>query len=352
MRPMTPPPVKGILFSKSCLFFILLLAAFHLTACAPGGKGPTPTTNLEEVLAREGSSSQEIRAINQQLFASVSASPQMQDYVLGEGDLIEITVFEVPELSTKTRVGARGHVTLPLLGPVELTGLTSREAEQKIEDLYRARYLRNPSVSVFVREQVSGKITLLGEVKKPGTYALLSRQHVLDVLAMAEGLSERAGRTVQVRRTEHQQQQPTTYMIDLDEVIKGGHDAMNMEIRGGDVIYVPEAGMVYVDGAVRRPGNYPIRTSMTVPEAIAAAGGFSTTANEGNIKLVRLREDGEREVFQVSMNEMRQDTERVLEVRDRDVLFVETSRLEALIYGLRLNLGGGLFGVGYTPPRD
>lgn len=339
---------------RNPLLILGLMAAIFalLTGCAPRGTGPTPTTSLEAVLEREGGVSQEIRTINQQLFASVSSAPQVQDYVLGEGDLIQVTVFEVPELSTEARVGSRGTVSLPLLGAVEITGLTAREAEQHIEDLYGARYLRNPNVNVFVKEQISGKITLLGEVKRPGTYTLLSRQRVLDVLAMAEGLSDRAGRTVQVRRTELGQPNPSTFMIDLDEIIHTGYEEMNMEIRGGDVIYVPEAGMIYVDGAVRRPGNYPIRSSMTIPEAIAAAGGFSTIANENNIKLVRLRDDGEREVIQVGINELRQSTDKILEVRDRDVLFVETDRLETILYGLRLNLGGGLFGIGYTPPRE
>lgn len=332
------------------MFFLICLAIlFLLPGCAPRGTGPTPTTNLEAVLAREGGANQEIKAINQQLFATVSSAPQMQDYVLGEGDLIQVTVFEVPELSTETRMGARGTVSLPLLGAVDLKGLTIREAEEKIEQLYRVKYLQNPNVTVFVKEQVSGKITLLGAVNKPGTYGLLSRQRVLDVLAMAEGLSDKAGRTIQVRRTEEGQAKPSTFMIDLDEIIQEGHEEMNMEIRGGDVIYVPDAGTIYVDGAVRRPGNYPIRASMTIAEAIAAAGGFLSTANENNIKLVRLVDGGEREVIQVGMNELRKGTSRALEVKDRDVLFVETDRIEAILYGLRLNLGGGLFGVGYTP---
>ncbi|GLI36423.1 polysaccharide biosynthesis/export family protein [Desulforhabdus amnigena] len=324
--------------------------ALLIAGCASGGSGPKPTATLDEVIAKESGSQQEIREINTKLFASVSAAPQPKDYLLGEGDLIQIDVFEAQELKTETRVGARGFVTLPLIGPVELKGLTSREAEQKIEDLYRRKYLQNPHVSVFVKEQVSGKITLLGALNKPGTYSYLTRQHLLDVLAMGEGLSDKAGRTVQVRRTEENSPQPITYMVDLDALIKNGQSEMNLEIKGGDVVYVPEAGMVYVDGAVRKPGNYPIKTAMSLPEAIAAAGGFSTTADEGNIKLVRSNENGNREVVQLSIKDLRQDTKENLEVKDRDVIFVETSKVDALLYGLRLNIGGGIFGVGYQPP--
>lgn len=321
-----------------------------LAGCAGGGSGPRPTATLDEVVARENGSKQEVKDINSKLFASVSNAPQAKDYLLGEGDLLQINVFEADELKTETRIGARGFVTLPLLGPVEVKDLTTREAEQKIEDLYRRKYLQNPHVSVFVKEQVSGKITLLGALNKPGTYSYMTRQRLLDVLALGEGLSDKAGRMVQVRRSVENAPQPTTYMVDLEEIIQNGQSDMNLEIKGGDVVYVPEAGTVYVDGAVRKPGNYPIKTAMSVQEAIAAAGGLSTTADEGDIKLVRANTDNTREVVKVSIKDLRQDSKQSLAVKDRDVIFVETNKMEALLYGLRFNVFGGLFGIGYQPP--
>ena len=183
-------------------------------------------------------------------------------------------MFEADELKAETRVSSRGFVSLALIGPVEVRGLTTREAEQKVEDLYRQKYLQNPHLSIFVKEQLGGKITLLGAVKSPGSIPYLTRQRLLDVLATAGGLSDKAGRTVQVRRAnEDPSLQPMTFMIDLDELIKEGSEEMNLEIKRGDVIFVPEAGMIYVDGAVKKPGNYPITQVMTVQEAIVTAGG-------------------------------------------------------------------------------
>jgi len=329
-------------------------AAIALFAAAVAGcgtpKGPPPTANVEVLLADESGSRREISEINQKLLASVSTAPNLRDYVLGEGDLIQVTVFEAEELKTEARVGSRGFITLPLLGPVQIKGLTTREAEQRIEDLYKRKYLQNPHVSIFVKEQLAGKITLLGAVKNPGAVPYLTRQRLLDSLAGVGGLSEKAGKMVQVRRpNDDPKLQPMVFMIDLDEIIKQGNTDLNIEIQRGDVIFVPEAGTIYVDGAVKKPGNYSISQSTTVQEAIVMAGGFSLTADEGNIKLVRVMPSGKREVVKLSISDIQQGSAHSMSVKDRDVLFVETNTPKALLYGLRLNLGGGLFGIGYDP---
>ncbi len=327
--------------------FILFLA-FLLCNC--GGPQLKPTTSLEEVLSEQEQRQAEVKELNRALFASVESAPSYEDYLIGEGDLLSVSIFEAPELNTEARVSARGYITLPLLGPVEIKGLTASEAEQKIEDLYRRKYLQDPHVTIFVKEQYAAKITLLGAVNKPGTYDYPSRQRLLDVLAMCGGLSDKAGKIVQVRRKIKGKDRPEVYLVDLDELIRKGRAELNIPIYGGDVIFVPEGGVVYVDGAVRKPGMYPIKGRMTVQEAIIAAGGFSSIADESSIKLIRVDDRGKREVLKISLNELQQGKARDLFVQDRDVVFVETNEIEALFYGLRLNLGMGLVGLGYMPP--
>ena len=331
---------------------ILLLPIFAICITACVSKGPQATTNLADVLAAQSQGSQEIKDLNNEFFASVSNEPTLADYVLGQGDLLQVTVFESQDLSTTARVGARGFVTLPLLGPVEAKGLSAREAAQKIEDLYAQKYIREPHVNIFVKEQQSAKVTVLGEVQKPGTYDFPSRRHLMDVLAMAEGLTDKAGKIVQVKRVDEETGQPGTLVVDMEELVKKGKAELNLEILRGDVVYVPEAGMVYVDGAVRKPGNYPLKEKLSLQEAIVAAGGFSTTADRSKVKLVRYVGDGKREVIEVNTSDLQEGSTDNLELKDRDVIFVETNTVQAMLYGLRLNLGAGLFGVGYTPPSQ
>jgi polysaccharide export outer membrane protein len=332
-------------------FYKLLLLCVALglvTGCAGGG--PKPTAKLEDIMAQESSTQQEVKQLNDQLFASVASAPQVQDYLISQGDLLQVTVFEDKTLGGEARVSARGVVTLPLVGALEVAGLTTQEAEQKIEDAYKVKYLHDPHVSIFVKEQMGSKITLLGAMTKPGTHDYMSRQRLLDVLALGGGLSDKAGRIVQVRRPGNDPAHPTTLLIDIDELVKAGNLELNIEIKGGDVIYVPDAGTVYVDGAVRKPGTYPIKQATTVQEAIVAAGGFTSTADEGEIKLVRSMGNGKREVVQMGLEDIRRDATNNLQIKDRDIIFVETNTSKALLYGLKLNFGYGLVGFGYTPP--
>ncbi len=340
------------MYSRKTMYFMLAVL-FALQSVLPGcmRSGPNVNAKLEDVIAMDSGSRQDIKAINERLFSSVRAAPGPQDYVLGQGDLLVVSIFEAPELKTEARISARGAVTLPLVGSVDVKGITTREAEQKIESMYAKKYLNNPHVNVFVKEQVSGKITILGAVKKPGIHPYLTRQTLFEALAKGEGLSDQAGKMIQVRRQGDDPEHPTTFLVDLDELAHGGGSQLNMEIRPGDVIYVPEAGSVYVDGAVRKRGSFPLRRKMTIPEVIIAAGGFAEYADENDIKLVRSKGGGEPEIVKLSFKELQTGAEKI-EVKDRDIIFVETNKVKAFIYGLQITGLGGIVGVGWQPPRS
>lgn len=154
---------------------------------------------------------------------------------------------------------------------------------------------------------------------------------------------------VQVRRSAEGSELPAKFLIDLNQLVKEGKAELNLSIQGDDVIYVPEAGVIYVDGAVRRPGNYPIEEGMTVKQAVVAAGGFSDVADKNHIKLVRVTVHDNREVIELSQEDVQNGAATKLQVQDNDVIFVETSTMRALMYGLQMNIAGGLFGIGYDP---
>ena len=331
---------------------LLVVLAFGLLAC--GAKGPKVTTDIGQLATTsgEGDNAMEVAELNNQLYASFTATPSYEDYVIGGGDLIQVSIFEAPDLNTESRVSARGGVTLPLLSTVEVAGMSVREAEQLVEGLYREKYLQDPHVTIFVKEQFGSKITLMGSLNKPGTYDFYARMNLMDVLALAEGLSDTAGRIVQIRRKAESDQPSQALIIDLDQMVKEGREELNVAIKGGDVVYVPEAGSVYVDGAVRKAGSYPIRQEMSVQEAIVAAGGLQSFADPKNVKLVRYVGKGKREVAKLSIDDMRRGEAAELKIQDRDVIFVESSPASAFFQGLRLNLGTGLLGVGYSAPNQ
>jgi polysaccharide export outer membrane protein len=231
----------------------------------------------------------EIAEFNEQLFATARGGADPSDYLLGSGDKLQIKVYEAEDLNTTVRVSSRGYVTLPLLGSVLVDGLSAREAEEMIENSYRVRYIKDPHVSIFVEEHFSRRVTLMGQFRSPGTYDYLSKQRLLDVMALGGGLSDIAGRVVQVRRYSNLQEGQSVFVVDLDQLIKEGKSDLNIQINSGDVLFVPEAGSFFVDGAVRRPGAYHIKHTTTLQEAFLEAGGLAPYANRERATLIALR---------------------------------------------------------------
>jgi polysaccharide export outer membrane protein len=281
--------------------------------------------------------SNEISELNEKILSQAQMSSEPGDILIGEGDLLQISVFEANELDKTVRVNSRGFISLPLVGEVQVSGLTAIEAEEKIEEMYERRFIKDPHVSIFVEEQISQRITLVGQFKNPGTYDYLSNQRLLDVIALGGGLSERAGQAVQVRRTRYVQGEPNTFIVDLDRLIKEGNVELNIRLNGGDVLFVPEAGVFFVDGAVRRPGAYPIKHKTVVQEGLVEAGGFESSAKKDKIKLVRITETGERKIIDLDLSKT---DSKEMALKDRDILIVGESALGGLGRGFSITFLG------------
>ena len=281
--------------------------------------------------------SNEINELNEKILIQAQMAVEPGEILIGEGDLLQISVFEAKELDKTVRVNSRGYVSLPLVDEVQVSGLTAIEAEEKIEDMYKRRFIKDPHISIFVEEQISQRITLVGQFKNPGTYDYLSNQKLLDVIALGGGLSEQAGQIVQVRRTRYVQGEPNNFIVDLDRLIKQGDVELNIRLNGGDVLFIPEAGVFFVDGAVRRPGAYPIKHHTVVQEGLVEAGGFNTYAKKDIIKLVRMTESGQRKTIDLNLN----DTgSKEMALKDRDILIVGESALGGLGRGFSITFLG------------
>lgn len=220
------------------------------------------------------------------LTASAVKAPKRESLLIGPGDLLHITVMREPELEQKVRVLDSGDVTLPLIGDVHVAGVDPAAASALIAAKYLAGdYLKHPNVSVFVEEYATQPVSVLGQVEKPGTYKITTPRTLLDLLAMAGGLTPIADRHIMIERGPGVKQRE-------ERVFLSNHsdDALmaNVTIDPGDTILVPKAGIVYVLGDVGRPGGYPMENEsrMTVLQAVALAAGVNRTANEKQARVI------------------------------------------------------------------
>lgn len=219
-----------------------------------------------------------------------------QDYLIGSQDILKISVFEYPDLTTEVRVSEDGKITFPLLGEIEAKNLSTRQVEKAIaEELTNAKIVKDPQVSVFVQQYRGRKVTVIGEVVKPGQYEIAGPTSILDTISLAQGMSQNAGFMLTVFRKE-----PGTdgsdltqkIMVDVDRLLNGGDLSQDIPLQNGDVIYVPKS-VFYIYGEVNRPGAYRLDKGLTVKRAIALAGGLTPKGCDWRIKVTR--KEGEQE---------------------------------------------------------
>jgi polysaccharide biosynthesis/export protein len=236
------------------------------------------------------------------------------------GDLLEINVFDVPELSGKFRVSNTGSVSLPLIGECAVQQKRTDEVEQIIAGkLADGGYVRNPQVSVFVAAFATQGVSVLGEVKKPGIYPALGSHRLLDYISMAEGLTPLSGSAVDITKRGI----ATTQRVSLRSK---GEARENPEIFPGDTVLVERAGVVYVVGDVARPGGFPMDQDdqLSVLQAVALAQGVNRTAALKSAKLIRTTPQGRTEV-PVDLHAMLGSKAADVALQDGDIVFVPSS---------------------------
>ena len=343
--------MKFLMNKKSLLPFVILLALF---GCGEEERYTTTTTlkEFQEFHAEEKRVKAENKTTNV-MPLTLNEGEGVGDYLLGSGDLLNITVFETEDLNAVVRVSSRGVINVPLLGDVSVVNLTAAEAEQKIEDLYREDYLHDPHISVYIKEHLSKQITLVGAVENPGTFDYVTQRRLLDVLAIGDGLKEEAGSLAFITRQNHKTGESVNYMVDLDDLVSNGNMALNHIILGGDVIFIPESGQCFIDGAVRKPGTYSLESNMTITEAIVLAGGLAGYADDDSIKLSRFEGRGKpRQVVSLSYQELQAGVGDSLILRDQDIVFAESSTSGKFFSGTGFTLGFMGTGINFRNPEQ
>lgn len=217
---------------------------------------------------------------NTQSAAGMPASTSMpfgtNDYRVGPGDLLRVNVFDHPELAADLRVSQSGNLTFPLLGQLSVAGKSPHDIESDlVQGLATGGFVRQPQVSVLVIDYQSQKISVMGQVTRPGQYALTASEHALDLLAEAGGVINMiaADDATLIRRNGER------VPIDLIAMF-AGDPRQNPEVVAGDTIYIPRAPQFYVYGEVQRPGVYRLERRMTVSQAISAGGGLTPKGSE------------------------------------------------------------------------
>jgi len=222
--------------------------------------------------------------------------------LVGVGDQIFITVFGQTDMSAEVTVNDNSQVTLPLIGTLTVGGLTPPTIEKLIAQRLRdGEYLRNPEVSVQVKQVRSQMISVLGEVQRPGRFPILGKLTVLDALATAGGLGPKADRTVFLLRRNPvmgEDRQRLEIAIKLDQVIDAGRGELDVELKNDDVVFVAQQKLFYIHGEVRRPGAYPMEVDLDVMRVLSLSGGVT---ERGSLRRIRiLRKDADQKTQEIS----------------------------------------------------
>jgi polysaccharide biosynthesis/export protein len=250
------------------------------------------------------------------LLGLAPAQAQQLQYLIGAGDILRISVFKNPDLSLDARVSEAGTLSYPLIGSVPVGGLTLPAAEKKLSDLLKeGGFVLNPQVNILLTQALGGLVSVIGEVKTPGRFALEGAGgHLSGMLAVAGGIAPTGSDTVIV--TGMRGGKPLRREIDIVAMSLGSNAGDDIMLSGGDTLFVNRAPLFYIYGQVQRPGQVRLERGMTVMQALAAGGGVTGKGTSRGI--VRHRRDASGKVKEesVSLDD---------DVRDQDVIYVKES---------------------------
>jgi len=281
--------------------------------------------------------------------------PQSLETPTGSGDLLHIDIFDVPELSRDVRVSESGDISYPLIpGKIVTAGLTTYQIEQKLAQLLIENGLvSHPQVSVFVKEQNSQPVTLVGAVQRPMVYQVIRPTTLIELLAAAGGISDEAGSEVIITRqhsaadkngangsTGSASLDSQTITIRLQDLLESGNPAYNIFIYGGDTVSVPRAGIVYVmGGGIAQPGGYVLQShgeQITVLKAVALAHGLTGFAKGDQAVIMRKNPDtGQKDMIPVQIKKIENRKADDLAMQSNDILYIPDS------LGLKVLAKGG-----------
>ena len=355
------------------MVFVCLAAGFPVF-------GSVMPQSQESAKPTKGVTAQNYNLRLQQLASQRDArGTRANDYRIGANDLLEISVYNAPDLNRNVRVSTNGTISLPLIGEVEASGLTSEELEARIEALLQQNYMTDPQVNVFVKEIQSHPVSIFGAVGRPGVYQIQGPESLIQVLSLAQGLADNAGDKVIVmhggeiaeakaadgtdvhladsddsltlaakREAFVPAQQPShSLQIDLKELLTSAGSTSNVEVYPGDVVKVPPAGIVYVVGEVHKPGGFLLRTNenISVLQALALAEGTTSTSSQKGARIIRTDAGGDKKEIRIDLKLILEGKAADPVLQSKDILFIPNSAGKSAFYRgaeAALSITGGL----------
>ncbi|WP_446743736.1 polysaccharide biosynthesis/export family protein [Silvibacterium acidisoli] len=315
----------------------LCLCVLGVTAFAQ----TSPTAGATHVDSKVAGQVENARAEAPQVIESTAQANQPNQQVppaeeapqilIGPGDLITIDVFDTPELSGPARVNQRGDINLTVLGDLHVAGMTAGEAARAIEAKFKSRdIMRDPHVTIAITEYATQGATITGEVKTPGLFPTLGSRRLLEMIAMAGGVTQMAGKTVSIIHRDDPR-----HPVNVSLVPNTSHlqDQYNPIILPGDTVVVDKSGIVYILGAVNKPGGYLVDNNehLSLLQAVTLAGGWLQTASLSGARLVRKVPEGREEV-KIDLKHVTYGRQADIKVENGDILFVPASVGKIFLY--------------------
>ncbi len=250
--------------------------------------------------------------------SALMASPALasdNDYLMGTGDVVRITVYGNPDLTTEARVGDAGGITFPLIGEVKASGETPAAIEKDIvRRLVSGGFIVDPNVNLNIVQYRGQQISVLGRVNNPGKYSLEKVTRLADAIALAGGVIIDGADTVTLVRTVDGK---TEYRdIDLPNLFRAGGEADNIHIQDGDVLNVARQPVFYIYGEVQRPGAFRLERDMSVVQALSMGGGLTPRGTQRGIRILRRDKSGAMQEVEVKLADS---------VKKDDVIYVKES---------------------------
>ncbi len=360
-------------FSQGLANYGLVLAMLYLAGCAASTQNGSDTalsqsstgsalqySNSATPVASLRDNNADVQKLAA-LWLKRSNDKASLDFPIGIGDVVEISVAAIEELSARTvRIKGDGTISLPYIGKIEAAGLTEEQLQQTITERLK-EYMYRPRVVVFVKEYRSRQVAVLGSVMRPGVYSIgASGDTLLDMLSQAGGIAPGAdpklyfipaepaesGQVTQIASNLPQsvlQQDPTPLilkrtepiLVDVKQLSFGGNQQyLSLQVRPGDVIMVPGGGQILVEGWVEKPGAYPVTPGLTVAGAVIAAGGELYPADTSAVKVIRPDRGGSKTIVSVDLQKIKHGDAPDVALQSGDIIDVSGQTSKLIPYGL------------------